>query len=55
MTEYCKSNATGCSLHSLHAALQGLSLGEIFGEFVTAGAELESFLHPLEHLFVVAE
>lgn len=43
------------ALYSLHTALQGLSLGEMLGEFVAAGAELEGLLHLLEHLLVVAE
>lgn len=41
--------------HSLHAALQGLSLGEVLREFVAARAELEGLLHLLEHLLVAAE
>lgn len=43
------------TLHSLHAALQGLALGKVLWEFVAAGAELEGLLHLLEQLLVVAE
>lgn len=45
----------GAPLHSLHTALQGVSLTELIREFVAARAELEGFLHLLEHLLVVAE
>lgn len=43
------------ALHSLHTALQGLSLGEMLWELVAARAELEGLLHLLEQLLVVAE
>lgn len=50
-----KHHTSVVALHSLHTALQGLSLGEMLWQFVAAGAELEGLLHVLEQLLVVAE
>lgn len=41
--------------HSLHTALQLLSLGEMLRKFVAAGAKHKSLLHLLEQLLVVLE
>lgn len=43
------------ALHSLDAAFQRLSLGQMLGQLVAAGAELKRLLHLLKHLLVVAE
>lgn len=41
--------------HSPDAASQRLSLGQMFGQLVAAGAELKGLLHLLEHLLVAVE